>query len=109
MKTMFVLSLMTIFVVACSSNANSADGDKFQLSYYTTLTNESEQKAIEDIIAKFEEEKPDREIDENYPAEEYESQLRVKMASNDMPDLIDTHGWAKKRYAEYTEDLEDMD
>lgn len=105
---MFVLSLMTLFVVACSSG-DSADGDKVQLSYYTTLTNESDQQAMEDVIAKFEEENPDIEIDENYPAEEYESQLRVKMASNDMPDLFDTHGWAKNRYAEYTEDLEDMD
>ena len=35
--------------------------------------------------------------------------LRVKMAANDMPDLFDTHGWAKIRYGEYTADLKDMD
>src|SRR5699024_12502052 len=98
---MFVLSLMTLFVVACSSG-DSADGDKVQLSYYTTLTNESDQKTMEDVIAKFEEENPDIEIDENYTAEEYESQLRVKIASNNIPNLFDTHGLDKNRYAEYT-------
>ncbi|MDI5788653.1 hypothetical protein PO124_10375 [Bacillus licheniformis] len=28
-----------------------------------------------------------------------------QMAANDMPDLFDTHGWAKIRYGEYTADL----
>ena len=105
---MVILSLMILFAVGCSSNGDSADNDKVELSYYTTLTNESEQKAMDEVIAKFEEEHPNIDIVENYPAEEYESQLRVKMAANDMPDLFDTHGWAKNRYAEYTEDLSDM-
>src|SRR5699024_6413734 len=105
---MFVLSLMTLFEVE-SSRGDSAVGDNVRLSYYTTLTNESYHHAMKDVIDKYEEEKTEIKIEENYPAEEYESQLRVKMASNDMPDLFDTHRWAKNRYAEYTEDLEDMD
>ena len=35
--------------------------------------------------------------------------IRVKMGANDMPDLFDTHGWAKLRYSEYVADLKEMD
>jgi len=33
----------------------------------------------------------------------------VKFSEYGMPDLFDTHGWAKIRYKEYTSDLKDMD
>ena len=35
----------------------------------------------------------------------YESIMREKMASNDLPDIFSTHGWAKRRYGEFLEDL----
>lgn len=108
--TAMVLLSISLFFAGCSGGENSAESDgKVKLSYYTTITNESDQKTMDEVIDKFEEENPNIEIIENYPAEEYESQLRVKMAANDMPDLFDTHGWSKNRYAEYIEDLNGMD
>lgn len=35
------------------------------------------------------------------PGENYESLLKVRMASNVMPDIWGTHGWAVARYGEY--------
>src|SRR5699024_7945621 len=70
---------------------------------------EADQNTMDNVIDKFEEENPDIEIDQNYPTSEYESQLRVKMGANDMPDMFDTHGWAQNRYGDYVEDLQDMD
>lgn len=48
-------------------------------------------------------------IDANFPGNSYEDMIRVKMGANDMPDLFDTHGWAKLRYSEYVADLKEMD
>jgi raffinose/stachyose/melibiose transport system substrate-binding protein len=36
---------------------------------------------------------------------EYEVQMRVRMAANDMPDVFSTHGWAKARYGNFLADL----
>jgi len=114
MKTLFkpftLIALLAVVLIGCSGGDSSeGSSDEVTLSLYSTVTNESDQIATEEVIAKFEEENPDINIDYNFPAGEYESQLRVKMAANDMPDLFDTHGWAQNRYGEYTMDLADMD
>ena len=36
---------------------------------------------------------------------DYETVLRTRMASNSLPDIFGTHGWAVRRYAEYLYDL----
>lgn len=90
------------------AGTSTSDEGKVVLELYSTVTNESDQEAMKAAVAKFEEENPDIDIKDNYPASEYEGMLRVKMAANDMPDLFDTHGWAINRYGEYVEDLSDM-
>src|SRR5690625_231761 len=108
-KTALILSSVALFIMGCSSGGDSAKKTGEELTYYTSATDEADQKAVKSVITQFEDENPDIDIVASFPADEYESQLRVKMAANDMPDLFDTHGWAKNRYGEYTEDLEDMD
>ncbi|MDC3417518.1 ABC transporter substrate-binding protein [Aquibacillus salsiterrae] len=127
-RSFFLFTIVALFAVGCSSegassdsgdSSGSGDSDKsgesaqseeqVTLSLYSTVTNESDKETLDNVIAKFEKENPDIDIDQTYPASEYESQLRVKMAANDMPDLFDTHGWSKLRYGEYVADLSDMD
>lgn len=91
-----------------SSEKTSTDG-KVTLSVFLSMSNEGEKKAIDSVVAKFEEENPDINIDLNLPGSGYEDMLRVKMAANDMPDLFDTHGWSQLRYGEYVADQKDMD
>lgn len=92
-----------------SGNADGGSDDQITLSYFSNAPNDNDKEVLEDVIAQFEEEYPDINIDGNYPMGEYESVVRVKMAANDMPDLFDTHGWAKNRYGEYVADLSEMD
>lgn len=40
---------------------------------------------------------------------DYESAMKTKMASNDLPDMWVTHGWSLIRYSEYMMDLSDQD
>lgn len=65
------------------------------------------QRAYKDIVAAFEEENPDIEVDLQFPGSEHDNILKVKMAANEMPDIFDTHGWAQVRYGNYLADLRD--
>jgi raffinose/stachyose/melibiose transport system substrate-binding protein len=105
--SVLLVSSVLLFVAGCSNSGK--DSSKVNLSFYSTATDEADKKAIANAVAQFEDENPDIKIEENYPAGNYESMMRVKMAANDMPDLFDTHGWAKERYGEYVDDLSDMD
>ncbi|WP_431803835.1 ABC transporter substrate-binding protein [Halobacillus andaensis] len=104
-----LLALIGMISVGCSDSGASGSGDQTTLSFYSTATTEEDKKVIKEAIAGFEEENPDIDIEENLPGDGYEDMLRVKMAANDMPDLFDTHGWAKQRYSEYVADLSDME
>jgi raffinose/stachyose/melibiose transport system substrate-binding protein len=107
----FVIAF-TVFAAGCSNKGTSSEASvdgKVTLSLFLTMSNEGEKKAIESVVAKFEEENPDIKIDLNLPGGGYEDMLRVKMAANDMPDLFDTHGWSQLRYGEYVADQKDMD
>lgn len=105
-KAIPLFALVTLIGFGCASGD---DSDQTKLTFYSNKTSEADQTTMDNVIDKFEEENPEIEIDQNYPTSEYESQLRVKMGANDMPDMFDTHGWAQNRYGDYVEDLQDMD
>ncbi|MGR6126147.1 ABC transporter substrate-binding protein [Paenibacillus sp. SER-28] len=111
MRMFIFVSAFVLFATGCSnkgaSNDSGGDDSKVTLSLYSSMVNEGEKKAFESVVAKFEEENPEIDIDVNSPSD-YEDMLRVKMAANDMPDLFDTHGWSQLRYGEYVADLKDM-
>lgn len=108
-KVLLFIVIAVILAAGCNKGGSSSKDEKVTLTLYSTVTNEADQETLTNVIKKFEKENPNIKIEYNYPAGEYESMLRVKMAANDMPDLFDTHGWAKLRYGEYVEDLSDMD
>ncbi|SDN90866.1 ABC transporter substrate-binding protein [Alkalicoccus daliensis] len=125
-KSIFSLSSVTLFLIvlsACNtgeeetngasngneSNENASNGDEVTLTFYSTMVEESSVEAFESIFEDFENENPGISIDGNFPSAAYEDTLRVRMASNDLPDLFDTHGWAKNRYGDYVADLSDME
>ncbi len=42
------------------------------------------------------------------PGDDYENVMKTRMASNDLPDLFETHGWSTTRYLEYLAPLSDQ-
>jgi len=110
--TLSVLSLSAVMALSACGN-NSADGGEsgggVKLTMMSTATTKADQQIYKEIVADFEKANPEIDIEDTYPGDGYEDLARVKMAADDMPDLFDTHGWAKSRYGEYTEDLSDMD
>jgi raffinose/stachyose/melibiose transport system substrate-binding protein len=47
-------------------------------------------------------------VDYAAPANDYESLMRTKMATNDMPDIFSTHGWSVMRYSSFLRPLNDQ-
>lgn len=62
-------------------------------------------KTLQDISTKFMTENPNITVDFQAPGKEYENIMKIKMSSNDMPDVFSTHGWAKIRYGNFLADL----
>lgn len=112
------IALAAIMLLAgCSSRSGDTATDtepaKKNTSASTKITVDSSvndpvvQRAYKDIVAAFEEENPDIEVDLQFPGSEHDNILKVKMAANEMPDIFDTHGWAQVRYGNYLADLRD--
>ena len=60
---------------------------------------------VEELTSEFMKENPDIKVEFVSASKDYESMMKVKMASQDMPDIFSTHGWAKGRYGEFLADL----
>lgn len=112
------IALAAIMLLAgCSSRsgdtATDAEPAAKNSSAATKITVDSSvndplvQRAYKDIVAAFEEENPEIEVDLQFPGSEHDNILKVKMAANEMPDVFDTHGWAQVRYGNYLADLRD--
>src|SRR5258708_38991038 len=65
-------------------------------------------KTLQSLADKFTAANPDIKVDFSAPGKDYEAQMKVKMAANDLPDVFSTHGWAKVRYGEFLLDLRDQ-
>ena len=121
MKNKNIITLFSLFivfailVVGCGESETSQEGSQdshdnkqVTLTVYSTMNEDAEREAYQELAAAFEQE-TGISIDLNFPGDSYEDQMRVRMAANDLPDLFDTHGWAILRYGEYVADLSDMD
>lgn len=63
--------------------------------------------ALEDAIKGFEEE-TGYTVEFSAPGSDYENLMKVKMGSNELPDVFTTHGWSVARYGEYLTPVNDM-
>lgn len=60
--------------------------------------------AYKEVIQGFEDETGVEVTLDEY-GDDYESTMKTRMASNDLPDIFETHGWSLIRYKEYLTDL----
>ncbi|GGG59573.1 ABC transporter substrate-binding protein [Paenibacillus radicis (ex Gao et al. 2016)] len=81
-------------------------GKKVTISVATNVVGE-QAKVLQAIADNFMKENPTIKVDFSAPGKDYENMMKIKMASNDLPDVFSTHGWAKLRYGQYLADLKD--
>ena len=85
-------------------SAGSKGGTGANLTVMTNVVGEPA-KVLQEIANQFMKDNPDIKVDFSAPGAEYENIMKMKMASNELPDVFATHGWAKARYGAYLADL----
>ena len=83
--------------------AGTTDFSGKEIEIATYLTGDT-LEAYKEVIAGFESETGVKVTLDEY-GEDYENTMKIRMASNDLPDVFETHGWSLIRYKEYLTDL----
>lgn len=86
-----------------ASTTKAADLSGTELEIATYLSGDT-LEAYKKIIEGFEKETGAKITLDEY-GNDYEATLKTRMASNDLPDIFETHGWSLIRYKEYLKDL----
>lgn len=97
----FLIAVIMFFFEGCSEKKTN---EKIKITVNTNISSLTGD-VLQEITNEFMVENP--KIDVYFvPIEiDYENIMRKKMVSNDLPDVFSTHGWAKRRYGEFLEDL----
>ena len=78
-----------------------------KLEFTTRIQEGAGLEELRDLIAAFNEETGAEITLTEYADADYESALKTRMASNEMPDIFETHGWSRLRYGEFLEPVND--
>ena len=106
---------LCVSLTACGSSSESSEGDAKKseesgsgkgLEVAYNLTTE-DFAVFEDIIKGFTEE-TGIDVTIYNGGDDYESAMKTRMSSGDLPDMWVTHGWSLIRYSEYMMDLSDQ-
>ncbi|WP_022885580.1 ABC transporter substrate-binding protein [Glaciibacter superstes] len=89
----------------CSAGSGSDSGS---IEFQTFASVDSKlMSTIEEVTARFEEENPDIDLKLVASSNNYEADIKVRLASGNIPDIFGTHGWSLQRYSEFLEPLQD--
>ena len=105
-------TLVTMLFTGCSSkpdataqnSSTEAAKEPVTITVSTNVVGE-QAKILEEITTQFMTENPDVKVEFTAPGKDHENIMKVKMASNQLPDVFSTHGWSKIRYGQYLADL----
>lgn len=81
-----------------AAGETSLAGKKIEMA---TRTSGNTNELLIELIGKFKEETGIEVVLTAYNADDYESALKTRMASNELPDVWETHGWSRLRYGEF--------
>lgn len=105
------IAAVALGLTGCSSgdSGSSSDGSSGGEidALFNMPTGSPQEQAMNDLIAKFEEEEGIK-VNVVYASTTFEDDMKVKMASDSIPDVFSTHGWSVLRYGPYLEPLNDQ-
>ncbi|AKV55780.1 putative ABC transporter substrate-binding protein [Bifidobacterium actinocoloniiforme DSM 22766] len=98
----------TLAVGSLAACGSSSSGGKQTVEFMTMQSTGTPQlKALESITKKFEAKNPDIHIKLNPGTNTNENDIKVRLAGHNPPDIWNTHGWSRDRYANFLEPLQD--
>jgi raffinose/stachyose/melibiose transport system substrate-binding protein len=95
---------LALTLTACGGPASN-NGDRVTITFFATAAEDATVARYDQVIAAFEEANRNIHVEVTYPGAEYENLLKTRMAANDLPDVFQTHGWTRDRYAPYLASL----
>lgn len=96
-------AVSALALTGCAGGGSSSDSITF--SVYMTADS-AQRTVLEELISEFTDQTGVT-VDMSYDTTNYESNLKVQMASNNLPDVFATHGWSVLRYSDFLEPLND--
>ncbi|MBT8159657.1 MULTISPECIES: ABC transporter substrate-binding protein [Arthrobacter] len=99
----FGVAALLISATGCDRGTSASSSSEVQF-FLNGGPDTPQYKEMTDLIAKF---KAEKGITVNMTAAstDYEDQMKVKLASGDIPDVFTTHGWSLLRYSKFLEPL----
>lgn len=107
-KASAMLAAMALTLTGCSagSSGDSGSGGAAKIEFQTGLaTSDPILKTLTTITDKFESTHKNISINLVPMTNTYEADMKVRLASGDIPDIWATHGWSLLRYSEFLEPL----
>ena len=116
------ISMVAAFMTGCASEKNVKDNNQTEVS---SETNEKDKSSASDVVLEVETawtgdmldglqkimtqftEETGIGIELIAPGDDYENVMKTRMASGDLPDIWETHGWSTTRYSEYLTPVND--
>jgi raffinose/stachyose/melibiose transport system substrate-binding protein len=106
-RVVILATAAALFVSAtgCSAASGSSSGE---IEFQTSTSVDSKLMAtFEEVTDRFEEEHPDIKVKLVASSNNYEADMKVRLASGNIPDIFGTHGWSLNRYSEFLTPLQD--
>ena len=93
---------------ATTSSSGVANSEQATLEVQTNMASGSEQLTVLTTLAQqFEKEHTNVKLELIPSSQTYEQDIKVKLAAKEAPDIWQTHGWSRDRYAEFLAPLQD--
>jgi raffinose/stachyose/melibiose transport system substrate-binding protein len=112
MKSRFITavagaSALLVALAGCSGSSGSADGGSTKIEFQTGQSVDSPFLAqLKSITKKFHADHPNITVDLRPSTSSYESDMKVRLASGNVPDIWWTHGWSLLRYSKFLTPLQ---
>lgn len=104
--SLVVVGVVAFTLAGCSS-PSPGEGDAVTLEMQTNFgATDPSLKVLQEITDAYEAENSNVTIELVPSTDTYEDDIKVRLASNDLPDIWATHGWSLLRYSEFLEPLD---
>lgn len=105
-KAAAALTAIGLVLTGCSAGGTGGSGGAAKLEFQTGLaTSDPILKTLTTMTQKFESTHKDVSINLVPMTNTYEADMKVRLASSDIPDIWATHGWSLLRYSDFLEPL----
>lgn len=95
---------LVLAVSGCSRGGSAGDAATMQF-FFNMGSDTPDYRAISEIVAAFEKESGNK-VQVTAQSSNFENDMKVRLAANNVPDLFSTHGWSLLRYSEFLEPLD---